>query len=81
MTLFEWKAPGPYRIAFSSRLGGVSEGPFASLNLGVLTDDAPDTSARTGAGSVRSSASTRRQRRWPGNTTAPTSCGQTGAGS
>ena len=42
MTLFEWKAPGPYRIAFSSRLGGVSEGPFASLNLGVLTDDDPD---------------------------------------
>ena len=42
MTLFEWKAPGPYRVAFSSRLGGVSEGPFASLNLGVLTDDDPD---------------------------------------
>jgi YfiH family protein len=27
--------------AFSTRLGGVSEGPFASLNLGLLTDDRP----------------------------------------
>ena len=24
--LFEWRAPGPYRVAFSTRLGGVSEG-------------------------------------------------------
>lgn len=39
MKLFEWDAPGPYRVAFSTRVGGVSEGPFASLNLGVLTDD------------------------------------------
>jgi YfiH family protein len=30
------------RVAFSTRLGGVSEGPFASLNLGILTDDEPD---------------------------------------
>jgi YfiH family protein len=30
------------RAAFSTRLGGVSEAPFASLNLGVLTDDEPD---------------------------------------
>jgi YfiH family protein len=41
MTLFEWEAPGPYRVAFSTRVGGVSEGPFASLNLGVYTDDEP----------------------------------------
>jgi YfiH family protein len=27
------------RVAFSTRLGGVSEGSFESLNLGVLTDD------------------------------------------
>ena len=26
-------------VAFSTRLGGVSEGPYASLNLGILTDD------------------------------------------
>jgi purine-nucleoside/S-methyl-5'-thioadenosine phosphorylase / adenosine deaminase len=42
MTLFEWKAPGPYRVAFSTRLGGVSEGAFESLNLGVLTNDDAD---------------------------------------
>ena len=42
MKLFEWDVPGPYRVAFSTRLGGVSEGPFASLNLGVLTDDGPE---------------------------------------
>jgi len=37
----EWQAPGPYRVAFSTRLGGVSEGAFASLNLGILTEDSP----------------------------------------
>ena len=42
MTLFEWKAPGPYRVAFSTRLGGVSDGAFESLNLGILTADEPD---------------------------------------
>jgi hypothetical protein len=41
MTLFEWKIDGPYRVAFSTRLGGVSEGDFESLNLGILTDDDP----------------------------------------
>jgi polyphenol oxidase len=30
---------GDARAAFSTRLGGVSEAPFDSLNLGVLTDD------------------------------------------
>jgi polyphenol oxidase len=30
---------GGARAAFSTRLGGVSEGDFESLNLGVLTDD------------------------------------------
>ncbi|HEX2232272.1 MAG TPA: laccase domain-containing protein, partial [Thermoleophilaceae bacterium] len=27
------------RAIFSTRLGGVSEGPYESLNLGILTDD------------------------------------------
>ena len=27
------------RVAFSTRRGGVSEGPYQSLNLGILTDD------------------------------------------
>jgi polyphenol oxidase len=30
------------RAAFSARLGGVSDGPFKSLNLGRLTGDRPD---------------------------------------
>jgi len=29
------------RASFSTRAGGVSEGPYASLNLGILTDDEP----------------------------------------
>jgi polyphenol oxidase len=33
------------RVVFSTRNGGVSEGPFASLNLGLLTDDAPENVA------------------------------------
>jgi YfiH family protein len=33
------------RAVFSTRQGGVSEGPFASLNLGKLTDDAPENVA------------------------------------
>lgn len=40
--LLRWEAPGPYVVVFSARLGGVSEGAFASLNLGRLTDDDPD---------------------------------------
>jgi YfiH family protein len=42
MKLFGWNAPGDYRVAFSTRRGGVSEGPFESLNLGILTADEPD---------------------------------------
>ncbi len=42
MKLLPWDdAPSQYRVAFSTRLGGVSEGPFRSLNLGVLTGDDP----------------------------------------
>lgn len=32
---------GRARVCFSTREGGVSEGPFESLNLGILTDDEP----------------------------------------
>jgi hypothetical protein len=39
--LLDWAAPGPYRVAFSTRVGGVSEAEFASLNLGILTEDDP----------------------------------------
>jgi purine-nucleoside/S-methyl-5'-thioadenosine phosphorylase / adenosine deaminase len=39
--ILRWTAPGPYRVAFTTRVGGVSEGPYASLNLGrKLGDDA-----------------------------------------
>jgi polyphenol oxidase len=31
--VIRWGAPGPYEVAFSTRAGGVSEGPFESLNL------------------------------------------------
>jgi polyphenol oxidase len=39
--LLSWDAPGAYEVAFSTRHGGVSEGPYESLNLGVLTRDGP----------------------------------------
>jgi polyphenol oxidase len=42
MKLLRWEAPGPYTVAFTTRLGGVSSGPFKSLNLGILTDDEPE---------------------------------------
>ena len=35
--MIRWKPPGPYEVAFSTRAGGVSEGPFDSLNLGRMT--------------------------------------------
>ena len=38
--LLRWEsAPEPYEVVFSTREGGVSEGPYASLNLGLLTGD------------------------------------------
>ena len=39
MTYLPWKTPGPYDVVFTTRLGGVSEGPYASLNLGRKTGD------------------------------------------
>jgi YfiH family protein len=37
----ELRLPGA-RAIFSTRRGGVSEGPYESLNLGILTDDDPE---------------------------------------
>ena len=37
--MIRWDAAGPYAVVFSTRDGGVSEGPFASLNLGRMTGD------------------------------------------
>jgi polyphenol oxidase len=39
--VIRWEPAGPYSVVFSTRVGGISEGPFASLNLGRLTDDEP----------------------------------------
>jgi YfiH family protein len=42
LPLISWDAPGgSYSVAFSTRRGGVSEGSFDSLNLGLLTRDEP----------------------------------------
>lgn len=40
--MIHWEAPGPYVVAFSTRVGGVSEGAFESLNLGIYTADDPE---------------------------------------
>ena len=37
--MIRWEPPGPYEVAFSTREGGVSDGPYASLNLGRMTGD------------------------------------------
>jgi YfiH family protein len=38
--VIRWNGPAGYVVAFSTRQGGVSSGPYESLNLGRLTDDA-----------------------------------------
>jgi YfiH family protein len=42
--MITWEAPGPYRVGFSTRSGGVSRGVYSSLNLGAGGDD-PDAVA------------------------------------
>jgi purine-nucleoside/S-methyl-5'-thioadenosine phosphorylase / adenosine deaminase len=37
--VLRWDVDGPYDVVFSTRVGGVSEGPFESLNLGRRTGD------------------------------------------
>src|ERR671936_1571309 len=37
--VIRWEAPGPYEVVFTTRVGGVSDGPYASLNLGRRTGD------------------------------------------
>ncbi|CAB4697830.1 MAG: laccase domain-containing protein [Actinobacteria bacterium] len=37
--MIPWQAEGPYAVAFTTRNGGVSEGPFDSLNLGGQRDE------------------------------------------
>ena len=42
VTLIPWDAGEPYTVAFSTRQGGVSNGRFDSLNLGLRTHDDPE---------------------------------------
>jgi purine-nucleoside/S-methyl-5'-thioadenosine phosphorylase / adenosine deaminase len=37
--VIRWSTPEPYDVVFSTRVGGVSEGPYTSLNLGRMTGD------------------------------------------
>lgn len=39
--MIRWEADG-YQVAFTTRVGGVSEGPYASLNLGRKSGDEPE---------------------------------------
>jgi polyphenol oxidase len=39
--VIRWEGAGPYTVVFSTRVGGVSEGPYESLNLGIFTGDEP----------------------------------------
>lgn len=41
----EWRAPANVRAVATTRIGGVSRGPFASLNLGQQTEDDPEAVA------------------------------------
>ena len=40
--MIRWEVSESYVVAFSTRAGGVSDGPYESLNLGILTADDPD---------------------------------------
>ena len=40
--MIRWEVAGPYAVVFTTRDGGVSEGAFASLNLGLATADRPE---------------------------------------
>ncbi|HET8752174.1 MAG TPA: polyphenol oxidase family protein [Gaiellaceae bacterium] len=39
--MIRWQVDG-YEVAFTTRVGGVSEGPYASLNLGRKSGDVPE---------------------------------------
>src|SRR5665811_204120 len=41
VTWLEADVPEPYRLVFTNRLGGCSEPPYNSLNLGFMTGDEP----------------------------------------
>jgi YfiH family protein len=41
LEVIEARLPGPFRVMFTTRQGGVSAGPYASLNLSYRVDDDP----------------------------------------
>lgn len=43
MSLISWEGAAHCRIEFSTRAGGVSTGRYTSLNLGLMTDDLPES--------------------------------------
>lgn len=45
----DWPAPARVRALVTTRAGGISIGPYASLNLGFRTDDDPANAARNRA--------------------------------
>lgn len=59
-----WPAPANVAAFSSTRIGGVSEGPFASLNLAAGLGDAPDRVARNVA-RLAEAAGTPCAPRWP----------------
>jgi hypothetical protein len=58
--MIEVDLPGA-RVVFSTREGGVSEGPYESLNLGILTDDDQDRVTENRARLARSAGLTPEQ--------------------
>jgi YfiH family protein len=57
----DWPAPANVKALITTRAGGVSEGPFASLNLGMRTGDDPQAVA---ANRARLNALLPQQPRW-----------------
>ena len=44
--MIRWEPPGPYVVAFSTRRGGVSEGPELGRVLAALLDEVIEEPAR-----------------------------------
>ena len=59
------------RVAFTTRAGGVSGGPFRSLNLGILTDDDPAKVLENRQHAISASASIPTLWPWDVRCTAP----------
>ena len=69
--MIHWELEGPYTVVFSTRVGGVSEGPYESLNLGILTGDDPERVVENRR-LLADRAGIDAERAWPGSNTAPT---------